>query len=620
MPCPRISRMDPGVPPDPHHVVPADDDVLTGVIRGIDPGRYRFAYLGTNFVRGAEIEGRMKQSGMTVHPTGRLLAETAKELKDDYVKLVGELERRNPLPSWWATSVSGQVPYGSFSFINICWLFMVKALCGSVPPSVPYFIVVESIALEESLRRLYENGGMSCVRIHRRPLRRRLWKRIAVGKRFADSRRRLFAGMLKRKLRVGGIPPRLRNRRFSRSVAIVRSWLTERSVRNGGYQEHFFPGLPDFLKSRGFEVVTLLDLLSLEGLGRILQLQSEGREDILLYDQLLTWGDLLRLFWEIAIRPEYTVEPADIRGVDVTPMLRWELRMDHAAGDPCYSLIQWHAMRRLSQMGWPVKAIYYPFENQPWEQFFCYSARRHLPGAWRAGYQHSHASGLWLSYHRSLDRANGIQYPDTILCNGGIPAELFKRMGHANVQTCYPIRYVHLEKALKRSDPGSRENCFLVTTPIGIQDTLEVCCRAAALFRSADCRVRVKLHPSLDRNHLKGVLDRLSQAWPGHFQFEDRALEEVLPSCRAVLSANSTTLVEALAYSCVPVNIPTSCMYDLAIIDDPLLCLDLKPDDTYSDFLAQLPEFEERIRLHGKDYVRRLFDYTSSMDAFLPLA
>jgi len=236
---------------------------------------------------------------------------------------------------------------------------------------------------------------------------------------------------------------------------------------------------------------------------------------------------------------------------DYAPLFYRELL--HEWGEPGFATYQlsYLAFRRMARYcRGHVKALIYPFENQPWEKMLCLAFRDEAPAVRLIGYQHAAVPSLLLGYFLGKQESRYVPLPDVIVTNGrgtfdrlkagGFPSEMLVDGGAFRFEYLFDGK----ESRQLRSRTSKEEYRILVAFPTSrlsatclLQDLLELF-PTPFLRTNRECPLTfiLKCHPDLPW----GTFGNQESKLPEWFTVSARPLSELLESADLFLYSPPT--------------------------------------------------------------------------------
>lgn len=521
----------------------------SGLCRSSKPSAWLF--FGENYVRLMAWERLLgKENRM---PTAERLHAKAWALRTPYLEWLEEQGKDyRDDPAWWYSGLVEKDTTCNDFFVNLCRLSVVNDLHES--GELPDVIVVESWSLLLALERHLEKLGCEVS--------------VAAG---AWLARTMFFGYEWTRFcacwvfKLGAIARRVSAARLTRSQApsfapdpgkpraLLFFWVNDANMeKSGALRNAYFTRLPDFLKSRGYDIVNIARPHKIRQSFRSAFSWLRARGDVIVPEDFMSWRDTIggmRLLMRMVCVPRHV---GDFQGIGVRDLVMKE-RLRQSSHVMLIQFLAYGTMiAKLKASGFRVDAFLFPFENMALEKPITAALHRHYPDARIVGFQHTTVTPFMLKFSawKSCFSAGEHYFPDEIVCNGpgyrqGLAASGFplQRMSIGPA-----LRYLYLwqEAAPSKVEPS----VVLVTLPLSFSVAVEVLGKALELARDRSIPIAIKAHPFSERSKLLAKLGM--DSLPDGVQWCEGSMSDWLPKAICMLSLGSGTLVEAVC-SGVPI-------------------------------------------------------------------
>ena len=458
---------------------------------------------------GWDVAGRERQErlwGSAPRPLGPSLREAAARLRGPFLDLVAGWGRgRADEAGWWAGTLAWKSWSASDLFLLCCFL----AVADRLPRTSPLVVVVEDPWLQAQL-------GVPAPLLGRRlsALVLGLARRARWAFRMATSWVRTDATF------AGRLPP------DGGPAVLVHSYLLDRCLAPGRWEDPYFPGLEAELAAAGAAVVRCTDP-DVAGFEERLG----GRDGVVPLIRHVSFGGFLRALF--ALPPEVP-GPARLDGLRIDFLVAREWWHDLSRAGRCAHLLLHDAAGRLLDSR-PWKSLLLAWEGQPPERLLALAARSR--GVRVVGSQHTTVSPFQLPFLLGAGEADWSPFPDVVLTTGPRPRRVLAEGG-------VPEARLRGGGSRRFGSPGPAAAApgveLLVVLPV---DPLRARHLLAALARAypggvPGVPVAVKPHPGDPRAH---------EALPFPFRIASEPLAESFTRARVVLFTSTAAGLEALA-------------------------------------------------------------------------
>lgn len=541
-----------------------------GLLRGRD---WSWTYFGRRHESYRRVRAEVGADGAEI-VAGEAVNRIAGEIRRDFLDFDRCLELEGRELLWQATDVAERNPYTSDLFYNCCAVLAFEEVLRR--PATSLLVFAEDRFVAGELARRARSAGASVVRVGSRRIPPGLVDRVV-------ELLELARGIYRRARFVWGARSRARALATSDPSSpppdvLLAVWATSSTFDPAEpiATNVYFGELPRALREAGARVGYLATPAAwvepVEAIGAHLRSAADW---IVTPDECLRVSDALALalrtlFVRFPIR-----RPFRLRGTDLTPLLRRELRRERTKHRQTWALQFSHVGRALRARGLTPSAVLHLYENQPWEKALRAGIRRHLPGTRVVAYQHSPFSPLWLAYlptprdvelgeHPALLAVSGIRWREDLRAQG-VPED--------SLVLVPAVRFAHLAERQRLTK--REELVALVATSIGAPESHELLWKALeALGGVPGVRVLLKLHPMTTTAALS--LPPL----PANAEVVERPVSELVLEADVLLYNATSVCYEALALGLPAIFVRSDVWLDL----DPL------PTGSGAAFHARTPQ------------------------------
>jgi len=218
------------------------------------------------------------------------------------------------------------------------------------------------------------------------------------------------------------------DRSLKKKIIVLRSWITKGTLSEDGlYIDRNFGILPDWLKSKGYEVMILPMFFNLDNsLKGIYSLIKRQNQYFLIQDHYLKYIDYFKaiiLEWRQLRIP---IKNISLETLDLTRLFR-EVQAQQRFGMGVFPLnMCYFLLKRIKELGFEIDRFYYPFENNVTEKPFILGCKKYFPESEVIAYQHSVWFDNQLGMFLGDDEAEHHPIADKIICSGPIYARVLK--------------------------------------------------------------------------------------------------------------------------------------------------------------------------------------------------
>lgn len=476
-----------------------------------------------------------------------LFNETALDIRQEFVDLIADLSRGNEGNiDWWVSSPASRNTLTSPFFHYCCCIALLQKLIRANESFTE--IITDSRAFKKILEDYLAKQGINP---------RVILTRLPVKQRLKELVRLIFT--------IYGIP--LRQMLLFFSVKLTRSLrkpfppepltLINTFVMAGYIEkDRYYPGVLDALseneKQRIWFAPQLYGFHSWQYLSVVRTLRRSKRNFILKNDYLrirdyfYAFGHILRIY---GLR----IKPCDFCGMDISPLVREEMRDFRRNVPSCGALLNYKFAKRLKQGDIQIKLVIDWFENNDISKSWNVGFRRFFPTTTTKGYQGFIASPFYSFLYPTEEEKKNEVIPHEILVVG-------KRLEQTALRFC-PSLNVKVAPAFRFTrvwdESGyiskSNEYRILVTLPYLMSEARHILklVNQAHDVLSENVQFKIKTHPAMSMSRIE---KELGSELLGQFAFTNEIFYDCLEKSDLLISNASSTCLEAVAKS-IPVII-----------------------------------------------------------------
>jgi len=500
---------------------------------------------------------------------------SAQRLKKPYLRWLSQLGHNHPEPAWWASRISERNTLVSPLFENVCRLASVEELINK--SCRPVLIVSDNAAMLEMLqqvdwlkgRKIFRSKfieyffSMSSVHLERKLLNSRYVTKLL----FVFRTLQLIKHALQSKFASNGsIPSGLTN------AVLLHTFVDETNFSTDFvFRDRYFPGLEEFLKRNGFEVLVLPVMFNLtRSIWNAWSWTKSSPTNFINPFTLYHFVDYifaLRTAYRTACLP---IGPLRFEGNDIAPLVKAE-----AARTSFDSLLQILYLRlplRLRNCGVNCLALIAEFENMIPEKMLILGFRSHQPSVELIGFQHSAIYPNLLCQYSPIEERDIAPTYDRVVCNGSRFRDVLISEGLTPdiAVVGAALRYKHLwtNDTLNGLRCQSKSIDIFVPLSMVTSASVELLDKLLIAFGSdATVCVMLKAHPMTTIDIILSA-SRLASL-PAHFRITKDAVDSILPHTRVMVGLSTCTMFEAVAAGVPVVRVHRESALDL----DPLAYL-----------------------------------------------
>ena len=522
-----------------------------------------WCYLGTEASTRARAE---RLFSLDTHVSiAEELTRVAYENKQPFLDWITQIGfRQRDALAWWSSRIASKSPLQTDGFLLVCYAQLVRAWLSCESGSSRRVVIVEDPWLLWVLKR--HAAGDARVQFLDRGWVRVLrdagyWLARAPAVLLYTLGWSVWSMLLARWLWPDEPWPAGNE---DRRAVLIYSWIEDHDLSvPGAFQDRYTGRLDDIFRRHGECVKRLTPLKLPTG---VLWKLKDRSSMFLVTPRYLRLRDIARVPW-MWFRINELHRLSRFQGYDCAPLLYRELLQEWGGSGFALYQLSYRAMSRLvRRCGRSVKAVVYPFENQPWEKLFCMAWRAHAPQVQLIGYQHSWAPPLLLPYALGVREREILPLPDRIVTNSEFNRQVLNASGYP-METLLnggAFRHEYLYSAAHGTLPRSARADGERTTPPGVVLVTLPCSRPHSGILFSDLleefrepllvggrRVQfiVKCHPQLSVS----MFYRGRYTLPPWITFSRQPVSQMLSQADLVMYAGPTSSWWEASVSGVPV-------------------------------------------------------------------
>ncbi len=519
------------------------DVVVWDVGRRLDPADVddrRIWYFGGDYAQYEELRAALGKAA-EFEPVGEAIDAVAGRIGPDMIELDARVTSGRSVVSWLASDLGERSPFASPFYLDLCRAI---ALVKAAREGGRHLILVDEGRFGRTLVALCQDNGLS-ARWHGASASWNGWSRGL----------RAHAGFLRAWFRQW--------RAISRAPCVADELTLRHPWLMSWAEGEFAPGsdrhlgkLADSLRLSDFKIGWLYSpvawLYPIEAIALAVE-RSSRIEPAALVGQFLRLADLVRAYGRLVTFPLAIKRQLSIGEVDVSRLLRQAMHRELASPRLVAAALYERLAYALTRRGLAPRALFYTFENQPWEKAMLAGFRRALPGTMLIGVQHAPLAERHLCAHPSRRQWRDGTTPDLLVTIGDVFRERLVALGAPAERIVVGGALRHADLLAKQSsstpEPGM-QRLVLLTCSMDPRESLELACKAiAATAPIPDVRLVVNFHPMIEENIRAAIRTRLARLVDCYrVEFVDGAAAQWLARAHLLIySASSTGLEGAMA-------------------------------------------------------------------------
>jgi len=515
----------------------------------LERGATDWLYLGKNIGQRKRLQEQLGAVfKMVSFP--RLLAEIAEETRLDHIRWIDEMNRLNGEDlEWWFGPISSRNIHSSNLFLYSCYLELLNRLHKG-NDTLPQIIAVESFGLGYAVMSWAKKSGYAVMELHSPwaahagKLSILLFNIKTVCQFVLTSLLSLFAA------RIVNLQPI--NCSTGVDDVIINTYVHHDDIMEDGvFKDRYFPFLHDYLRRQGKNVLVRPVFYDyrynfLTTYKRI----KRSKDVFIVMESYLSLADYAAVFVLPLRRRKKMIKAILFRGNDYLPVIKEEwCRNFLSSALPAF--LTYRFFTRLGGCGYVCKSIITWYENQVIDRAMIHAVRETMPGTRVIGAQLYISPPNYLNLHLSESEADANMAPHLLLhtCDHQCRKVALFAQSSIPCKVAAALRYQHLYEDTWRRHVDSRDEDRIAALllPADLDESwelLEIAGEARGLM-DPSLKLVVKGHPDYPRKKIENLLNRIKGGET--FETFTGALTDLLERSVAVISANSSSMVEAAA-------------------------------------------------------------------------
>ncbi len=442
-----------------------------------------------------------------------LFDEVFQDIKEPLIELMASINKRNNSFDWWGGELASKSTTSTSLMHNVTCLFSVKYLLSNLSQDICF--IVDSLALSKCIKTLAIKEGydvkdyQKIYNVYFSVIRYRL---IYVCRILLY----LFDAMQSRKAALKLLKPLPPKKISTNKRIIIRSWFTEDTFNNVEiYKDRNFGQLPEWLRSRDYEIWTLPMLFNLSSsFEKAYTFMSVQENSFIVPEHYLKIVDYFKvIYWNYKTH-RIRIKSAEIKEIDITPLIdevviKTKYSRYMLSFNLCVPLL-----KRLKEKEFEIDGFYYSFENNTSEKQFILACRKYFQDSNIIAFQHTTFFPNQLAYHLGLDEKEYCPLPDKIICSGPIYVDLHKKAKFPpDILVSGPnLRFSSVHEYQIKSSVPSCDTKKALLLPLSLSHNLafELFTKVKEAIKNNNVyKIYIRIHPTLSKNKLNCFIEKI---------------------------------------------------------------------------------------------------------------
>lgn len=450
---------------------------------------------------------------------------------------------------WWVSSPASRNTLASPLFHYCCCIALLQELIRKKEPISE--IITDSRAfkkiIEDYLARQRVNAKVTLGRLTIKQLVRKMIRPICFI--FGIPLRHLLLFIEAKKIRSP------RKQSFDGPLTLLDTFILPGHIEKGRY----YPGLMEVLSEKEKQNICFVPLLygfrPWEYLSVVGQLRRSKRNYILKEDYLKVKDYLYACGHVFRIRA-LRMKPHLFCGMDISPLVREEIRSFRGFGASFIALLNYSFARRLKQSGVQLRIVIDWFENQAIDRGWNAGFRQFFSQSVTRGYQGFIATSHYLCMYPTEEERENLVIPQEVMVIGrGLVQSVRKFCPSLDVRVAPAFRFQNVWQE-RKFFPDAHAYTVLIALPIILMEATHILTLITYSKNRFDKSVRfwIKPHPTTTPSQIRRSF---GAEWPDRFEFVDGDFDTYVQKSNLVITSASSTCIETLAMG-IPVIVVVS--------------------------------------------------------------
>jgi hypothetical protein len=464
----------------------------------------------------------------------------ANEIGNSFSHLIDSVSKQHAESiDWWVSSPASRNTLVSPLFHYCCCIVLLKELIQKkeriseiITDSKAFKEILEDYMVRQNLRVKITLAQLST----RQLLKKILWPIYSL---FSVPLRHLLLFIVAKAIRS------VRRRPVHEPLTLIDTFVLP------GYidEDRYYPKITDTLsedEKRNVYFVPLLYGFRPWQYFSVIKRFRRSQRNFILKEDYLKLRDYLFSFGYVFRIGALRLNPHLFYGIDISPLVREEIRGFHELNSSFIALLNYSFARRLKQAGIQIRLVIDWFENQSIDRGWNAGFRRFFPKILIKGYQGYIVSSHYLCIYPTEEEKQNRVIPNRISVIGkGLMQPIRRFCSDLEVSVAPAFRYQHLWE--ERNSPENTDAfIILIALPIILTEAAHVLQLLANSENECEKTIRFWIKPHPATNPSK-IIRAFGLEWPERFEFVNADFEECLGKANLLVSSMSSTCLETMA-------------------------------------------------------------------------
>lgn len=507
-------------------------------------------YLSDNYAQYTNLSIIFKDR-VTINNLSGMFQEIMDEVKWPFLELVAKLNKKYNSLGWWGGQISSRSTSETPLILYVVYLFCAKKILSDSYRDVIFIVNSRALAgcISDSAIQLgyypiiYEDKVDKYLENIRRWLR--YLAQIVYFFWYVLQSRRSATKLF------NTLPPKTIH---SDKRIVIRSWVTDSNFdKSGIFKDRNFGSLPEWLRSRNYEVITLPMFFNLnKKLKEIYALMKKNKEQtFLIPDVYLNISDYIKVLYNSYKVLRIQIQAVEIKNTNIAPLFNEVKKIIGFSPNLIIYNLSYPMLHRLKEKGAEIDTFFYSFENNPPEKQFILGCRKFFSDSKVIGYQHTTFFPNQLAYHLGPGEKDYHPLPDKLVCSGPIYVKMHREAGFpSKILIDGPnLRFesVYIDVTKGKDVETNKKKNILISLTFSYDLAFESIAKVnKAIEGDNNYQLYIRNHPLLSKEVLIKYLKNIKIM---NYKFaDDKIIQEWLPQMYALITTGgSITTLEAVS-------------------------------------------------------------------------
>lgn len=340
-------------------------------------------------------------------------------------------------------------------------------------------------------------------------------------------------------------------------------WVGEHSFHRDHLTDNIgnMKRMAGLLRERGLKVGFIAHPLSwTERYEKIAENVVHAKDPVVLLEECKSVGGVIKscfATWQLSRRVRQSLE---IAGYDLSPVLRLEHKTDLMKPQASQAYSYREIGRILAAKQISPKAVFYTYENQPWERLFCAGMKEALAQTKCIGYQHAPFPHRNIGFFPSVKAMNMSVVPDRLVVMGSLFKKWFEECGLPSEKIVIGggLRFEGLTYS-KKDDVADHRKTVVCCASMAFDESLDLVVKTSkAVATMPDVRLIVNYHHIVDEGFKSGLREALEREFSGdqnRYELSPQKALDLFEKADVIVYNSTGVAIEAMIWGVPVINV-----------------------------------------------------------------